>query len=214
VFGTLPPSTTKVDITSIEPDAVYYGAVTYVVSGAPGDRLVLGPVTAGSLSAAVGDGDYGDVTVSGGGTTFTIDATAEAERIRDVMGTALVAGSNVTVTVNDAGDTITIAGTYAPPVASSQSGTSYTAVIGDANTFIRFTSASSVTFTIPPNSSVAFPVDTEIHFSQSGAGALSVAAGSGVTINSRSSDLTLAGQYAVAFVKKVSTDTWLMNGDL
>jgi hypothetical protein len=109
VFGTLPPSTTKVDITSIEPGADYYAAVTYVVSGAPGDRLVLGPVTVGSLSAAVADGDYGDVTVSGGGTTFIIDATAEAERIRDVMGTALVAGTNVTVTVNDAGDTITIA---------------------------------------------------------------------------------------------------------
>jgi hypothetical protein len=111
VFGTLPPSTTKVDITSIEPDADYYAYVRYYVSGAPGDRLVLGPVTAGSLSAAVADGDYGDVTVSGGGTTFTIDATAEAERIRDVMGTALVAGSNVTVTVDDAGDTITIAST-------------------------------------------------------------------------------------------------------
>jgi carbohydrate-binding DOMON domain-containing protein len=33
------------------------------------------------------------------------------EQIRDVMGTALVAGTNVTITVNDAGDTITIAST-------------------------------------------------------------------------------------------------------
>lgn len=38
-----------------------------------------------------------------------VDTAAEAERIRDVIGTALVAGSNVTITVNDAGDTITIA---------------------------------------------------------------------------------------------------------
>jgi hypothetical protein len=35
-----------------------------------------------------------------------------------------------------------------------------------------------------------------------------------VTINSRAADLILAGQYAVAFVKKVATDTWIMNGDL
>jgi hypothetical protein len=79
---------------------------------------------------------------------------------------------------------------------------------------VRFTNASAVTFTIPPNSSVAFPVGSFIEIVQSGAGAVSVAAGSGVTINSRSADLTLAGQYAVAFVKKVATDTWIMNGDL
>ena len=104
----------------------------------------------------------------------------------------------------------------ATPVAavSSQSGTSYTAVLGDANSYVRFTNGSAVSFTIPSNSSVAFPVGTVIEMEQAGAGALSVVAGSGVTINSRSADLTLAGQYSVAFVKKVATDTWTMNGDL
>jgi hypothetical protein len=52
--------------------------------------------------------------LTGGGTldadvTLNIDTTAEAERIRDVIGTALVAGSNITITVNDGADTITIA---------------------------------------------------------------------------------------------------------
>lgn len=97
---------------------------------------------------------------------------------------------------------------------STQAGTAYTAVLADADTFIRFTNGSPVTFTIPPNSAEAFPVGTEINFAQSGAGALTVAAGAGVTINSRSADLTLAGQYAAAFVKKTAADTWLMNGDL
>jgi len=41
--------------------------------------------------------------------TLNVDTTAEAERIRDIIGTALVAGTNITITVNDAGDTITIA---------------------------------------------------------------------------------------------------------
>jgi hypothetical protein len=39
--------------------------------------------------------------------------TAEAERVRDTMGTALVAGTGITVTPNDGADTITIAATIA-----------------------------------------------------------------------------------------------------
>lgn len=39
--------------------------------------------------------------------------SAAAELIRDTIGTALVAGSNITLTVNDAGDTITIAASAA-----------------------------------------------------------------------------------------------------
>lgn len=40
-----------------------------------------------------------------------LDTSAAPELIRDTIGTALVAGSNVTITPNDAGDTITIAAT-------------------------------------------------------------------------------------------------------
>jgi hypothetical protein len=47
--GAHPPTTTKVDITSIQGGQVYYVAVTYVVSGIYGDRLVLGPATAASV---------------------------------------------------------------------------------------------------------------------------------------------------------------------
>jgi hypothetical protein len=43
--GSHPPSTTLVDITSVIGGATYYAAVTYVVDGEAGDRLVLGPVT-------------------------------------------------------------------------------------------------------------------------------------------------------------------------
>lgn len=41
--------------------------------------------------------------------TLNVDTALLDERIRDVIGAAITAGSNVTVTVNDAGDTITIA---------------------------------------------------------------------------------------------------------
>lgn len=50
VYGSFPPTTTQVDITSVTGGATYYAAVTYVEGGVPGDRLVLGPVTLAGVS--------------------------------------------------------------------------------------------------------------------------------------------------------------------
>lgn len=72
-------------------------------------------LTAGGGLTGGGDLSAPRAFAVGAGTGITvnaddvaIDTTAEAERIRDVIGAALVAGSNITITVNDAGDTITI----------------------------------------------------------------------------------------------------------
>lgn len=59
-----------------------------------------------TISAGTGLTGGGDLSAN---RILALDIPAEAERIRDVIGTALVAGSNITITVNDAGDTITIA---------------------------------------------------------------------------------------------------------
>lgn len=152
-----------------------------------------------------------DYTYSG--SAWVIATTAEAERIRDVIGAALQAtsGGGIGVTVDDAGDTIKLA--LSIPV-TTQTGTSYTAALADGNSRIGFTNAGPVAFTIPPNSSVAFPDGTFIEFEQAGAGAVTATAGGGVTIRNRSGFDVTAGQYAVAGVRKVATDEWSLTGDL
>lgn len=97
---------------------------------------------------------------------------------------------------------------------STQSGTSYTAVLGDAYGYIQFTNAAAVAFTIPPNSSVAFAVGTVITVEQNGAGTITLTPDTGVTLNSRAALLDTAGQYAVAQLKKVATNTWTVIGDV
>ncbi len=97
---------------------------------------------------------------------------------------------------------------------STQSGTSYTAVLGDAAGYIQFTNGAAVAFTIPPNSSVAFPIGTVITIEQNGAGVVTITAGVGVTLRSRGSLVATGGQYAVAQIKKVATDTWTIIGDV
>ncbi len=97
---------------------------------------------------------------------------------------------------------------------NSQSGTSYTLVIGDSiNTLVRCNNASAITLTLPPNSGVSIPVGSVISIEQQGAGIVTVAPGSGVTINTTARKTW--GQNAVIQVLKVGTDTWnVINGTI
>lgn len=62
-------------------------------------------------------GTYVTATVDATLATVDLNTTTTAELIRDTIGTALVAGANTTITVNDGADTITIAATVTPPTA-------------------------------------------------------------------------------------------------
>lgn len=102
----------------------------------------------------------------------------------------------------------------APIVEHVETGTSYTPQLTDANKSIRTTSGSAVTITVAPDSSLNFPTNTLISLTQYGAGALSVAEGAGVTVNSLGGSLTLAGQYAAATLQKIGPNEWLLVGAL
>jgi hypothetical protein len=102
-----------------------------------------------------------------------------------------------------------------PSVAfNGQSGTTYTFVLSDSNnTVVSLTNASAITATVPPNSSVAFPVGAILQFYQGGAGQVTVAAGSGVTIN-YTPGLKLRAQYSAATLIQTAANTWLLTGDV
>lgn len=97
---------------------------------------------------------------------------------------------------------------------NSQTGTSYTLVLADAGKVVERSNASANTLTVPPNSSVAFPVGTVISWSQEGAGLTTIVQGSGVTITSRGGLLASAGQYAEGTLRKRATDSWRLTGDI
>lgn len=98
---------------------------------------------------------------------------------------------------------------------NTQSGTTYTFALTDANKLVISSGGSAAEFTVPPNGDVAFPIGTRIDLFQSGGGQLEIAPGSGVTINVISTDtLFLAGQYAEATLTKYATNTWVLTGRL
>jgi len=70
------------------------------------------------------------------------------------------------------------------------------------------------TITVPPNSSVAFPIGTEIDFIRTTASDVTFAAGAGVTIRSEGSKLKINAQYQAVTLKKINTDEWVLIGAL
>jgi hypothetical protein len=91
-------------------------------------------------------------------------------------------------------------------------GTSDTLTAADADRYLRCTNAGAVTVTVPPDASVAFPVGTEVHLRQAGAGQVTIAEGSGVTVNT-SETLALRKQHATITLLKVAADEWDLMGE-
>ena len=92
--------------------------------------------------------------------------------------------------------------------------TAYTLIATDAGKCIEMNNASANTVTIPPYSSVAFPVGTRIKVRQYGAGQTSIVAGSGVTIIKPSTTLNISARYGDVELYKRDTDEWYVSGHL
>ena len=90
----------------------------------------------------------------------------------------------------------------------------YTLTLEDAGTLVTMSADTALTLTIPASGTVDFPFGTEIEIAQFRAGKVTISPESGVTLYSLDGALSLAGQYAVACIKKVSTDAWLIGGAL
>jgi len=89
-----------------------------------------------------------------------------------------------------------------------------TFVLTDAGCFMQANSTGTITFTIPTNTSVAFPVGTEIEVVRWNTGTVQFAAASGVTLVSANSLTKIAVRYATAGLKKIAANTWLLTGTL
>jgi len=97
---------------------------------------------------------------------------------------------------------------------NAQTGTSYTLVLTDANNaVVELSNTSAITVTVPLNSSVAFPIGSQIQLLQTNTGQVTVAGAGGVTVNANPG-LKLRGQWSFATLVKRATDTWVLVGDV
>ena len=169
---------------------------------------ILGALTIGA------DGAGHDVTFHSdtAGDAMVWDSSAESLTITGTDGqTALaVADGNVTIT-----DSLTVSGGLVAPLQiNAQTGTTYTFVLLDQGKLVTSSNGSAQTFTVPPNSSVAYPTGTQIIVQNIGSANCTLAEGSGVTIQSKDSSKEIDGQFAGATLIKTATDTWSLIGAL
>lgn len=131
--------------------------------------------------------------------------------IKDVLtSTGLLASGGATPLDLDGG-TLTAGAVVAPIIQNAQTGTTYTPVLTDAGKLIELSNTSAITLTVPPNSSVAYPVGTQINLLQTNTGQVTVAPGSGVTLNG-APGLKLTDRWSAATLIKRGTDLWVLVG--
>lgn len=88
--------------------------------------------------------------------------------------------------------------------ARAVTGTTDTFVLADNGGMVTYNNASGVAATVPPNASVAFATGTVIRLLNIGAGAVTITAGAGVTINGT----TTVNLNESVLLFKQATNTW------
>lgn len=146
------------------------------------------PLTGGGTSGAVTVGIQSATTSQSGAVQLT-DSTSSTS-------TTTAATPNAVKTAYD------LAAAALPKVYSfnAQTGTTYTPVSGDANKLITLSNASGITLTLPPS---VFTAGQTFDIQQIGAGQVTFAQGSGVTITSTGATASapkIAKQYGAAQV--------------
>jgi hypothetical protein len=84
----------------------------------------------------------------------------------------------------------------------------------DAALLMEFDAVADLTLTVPPNSSVAFPVGVMIPVRRRGTGNVTFVAGSGVTIEAPGAFSKISTRYGMAMLIKRGTNLWALEGRL
>jgi hypothetical protein len=192
------------------------------------NSVTAGGITSGVVGSTTISTDSGDLTIAPASLTVNIG--------NDLVATGTITGSSVIAnsivfegSTEDSNETTLqvldptadriislpdATGTVAlSEVIITQQTTSYTLALTDKDKLIEMHVASANNLTVPPESSVNFPVGSQITILQTNTGQTTIVAGAGVTVNA-TPGLKLRAQWSSVVLVKRASDTWVALGDL
>jgi hypothetical protein len=89
---------------------------------------------------------------------------------------------------------------------------SYTLALADAHKLIVLNKATALTVTVPTDST-AFAIGDQVNLLQTGAGQVTVVGAGGVTVSSQGAKLKLNGQFSIATLIKIASNSWVLVGN-
>ena len=202
---------------AVSPAPIISGFSSISTTGTPGNITASGNLIASQDARITGNVTAGNLNVTGnivdtGALSIITGSNGNIALIPD--GTGIVTVSNALIVAgNITGNTSGFAIGYRdiPQVVFTSNAT---LALSDAGKHY-FSSNSANVITVPNNATVSFSIGTAISIVQQGTANLTVTPGSGVTMylagNSTSASRTV-GNYGMATLMKVNTDTWFING--
>lgn len=149
-----------------------------------------------------------NISVSGNEVSTTLTPIFTSATIGDVSNTEIQYLSGVTSSIQTQIDS-----KVASLVSANSQTASYTLALSDKGKLVEMNIGSANTLTVPLNSSVAFPIGTQIDILQVGSGKTTVAGAAGVTVNA-TPGLAVRAQWGSATLIKRAENTWVLIGDL
>jgi hypothetical protein len=181
--------------------------ITAQGAGEGGEINLASPITGTTISGGL------NIDLAGNALRFFEGGSPNRGMFIDV--TTLAGGAASPIATADTSQTFTNKTLTAPIInlATNAQAASYTLVLADNGKLVEISNASANNLTVPLNSSVAYPVGSQINILQTGAGQTTIVATGGVTING-TPGLKLRAQWSSATLIKRGTDTWVAVGDL
>jgi hypothetical protein len=216
---------------AIDPDTINE-EIVFITAGPSGDTFTIDRAEAGSSAVAHSTGatvkhvltsDDLNAFAAGISPVASLGFSGSTSGTTTLQATA-VAGTNTLSLPPTTSDTLvgvaatqTLTGkTLTSPkinlTLNAQTGTTYTPVLADNGKLVTLSNASAITLTVPTNASVAYATGAQINIQAIGAGQVTVAGDTGVTVNGTGTKLRT--QLSAATLVKLGTDSWTLIGDL
>jgi hypothetical protein len=207
-------------------DSIGSGGV--IVTGIPGEYFDI------TFSGAKGYMNQPQLTVENGTTAKpgkTADVNFATFALRDLLGNSAAVDLDLELELTESGTRQTVilqpcgvaeelidANAFSPvpqfnlPI-NTVATSPYVLALSDASSLISVISGGD-SIEVPPNSSVPFPIGTQILIYNSITASVEIQQQAGVTINSPANANNIATQYSVAALMKIGANNWVLAGDI